>query len=434
MLQFLQSLSPYITNVWGFLGMSVVVIALVVVRLKENRFRRLIARIEKFPEKERLEVVKQELHQVPPPSMTAEQYIKYVKVHYRYAFVFLLVVLVAGLVGMAVYGGFVPLAPSIVGPGPHIGPPRSSIKSVYNTSWVNDMEWSPKGDYLAIATGEHGVAVLKPSVSTGTWSIVATYTTMNDASVNGLAWSPDGTYLALAESHDVRLWNWQSGTFVGGMMPSLRVVTSVAWSPDGTYIASASNDNEHIAIQVWDAMTQSSVKMYSMSVGVSQSAELVWCLSWSPDSKSLAFASPGNAVITWDVENQSVHSYSGHSNSIYQVLWSHNGNYILASSADKSVIVWDVASGAKRFTFTGHSDVIKAAVWSPKDDEIASASYDGKVIVWDINGKNSHVLYTPYIATTLAWSPDGTYLAFGGNAKDNDGDSDVWVYKFSYLN
>jgi hypothetical protein len=109
--------------------------------------------------------------------------------------------------------------------------------------------WSPKGDYLAVATAsgsKSGVII---------WSIspkktILTYDGHN-SDVRTIAWSPDGTRIA-SGSHDetVQVWNAGTGEAIKIFQHHASFVTSVAWSPDGTRIASGSHDR---TIRVWQA-------------------------------------------------------------------------------------------------------------------------------------------------------------------------------------
>lgn len=65
--------------------------------------------------------------------------------------------------------------------------------------------------------------------------------------------------------------------------------------------------------------------------------------------------------------------------------FSPDGNYIVTSSDDGIVRVWNSNSSELVKEFRGHSDIVNYAIYSPNGEYIASSSRDGKAIVWHAN-------------------------------------------------
>jgi WD40 repeat protein len=122
-------------------------------------------------------------------------------------------------------------------------------------------------------------------------------------------------------------------------------------------------------------------------------------------------------------------TYRGHSDYVSSVAWSPDVKRIASASGDKTVQVWNAATGAQVLTYHGHVDAVFAVAWSPDQTRIASASNDGTVQVWNATtGKtlvtfgSQHVtIGSPLPWNTVAWSPDGKRIATGG-----DGDVRIW--------
>jgi WD40 repeat protein len=83
------------------------------------------------------------------------------------------------------------------------------------------------------------------------------------------------------------------------------------------------------------------------------------------------------------------------------VAFSADGKYVLSGSADSSVILWDVASGAEVRRFTGHLDDVRSVAFSPDGTFALSGSSDGTVRQWQI---------TLSLDALVKWTQDNRYV------------------------
>ena len=107
------------------------------------------------------------------------------------------------------------------------------------------------------------------------------------------------------------------------------------------------------------------------------------------------------------------HVLRGHTGNIFRIAWSPDGAYLASPSADKTIRIWDAASGVWVRTLEGHTDRVVSVAWSPDSQRLASASYDMTIRLWDVaSGKHLQTLegHTNYVRS-VAWSPDGQRLA-----------------------
>jgi len=146
----------------------------------------------------------------------------------------------------------------------------------------------------------------------------------------------------------------------------------------------------------------------------------------SPDGRLFALADGDDLGIRLvDAEtHQDVRRWEAHTEPIWSLSFSPDGNWLLSPSEDHTVGVWEVATGKLVARLVGHNAEVLCAAMSPDGTRIASGGRDGYVRLWDTTHfENVAQLggHTTYIYS-LAWSPDGTQLV----SSSGDGTVRLW--------
>ncbi|OCT52185.1 target of rapamycin complex subunit LST8 [Cladophialophora carrionii] len=142
----------------------------------------------------------------------------------------------------------------------------------------------------------------------------------------------------------------------------------------------------------------------------------------TPDKKYLA-AAGRHMVRLYDIKSSNpnpVQQFEGHTNNITGVAFHCEGKWMVTSSEDMTVRVWDTRTGMVQRNYQ-HSHPVNDVVIHPNQGELVSCDRGGNIRIWDLGeSKCTHQLVPveDVSMASVSVASDGSLLAAGNNLGD----------------
>ena len=137
------------------------------------------------------------------------------------------------------------------------------------------------------------------------------------------------------------------------------------------------------------------------------------------DNNLVASAGDNDTIKLWDLQNDTMVPFRGHTAKINSIAFSPDGNLLASGSADQTVRLWDIRTQQNIATFEHITDrwnsEIQTVAFSPDGQLLAIGDRGRDVILWNIHTqKEIATLQRDGAVYSLAFSPNGQFLAAGG--------------------
>jgi len=238
-----------------------------------------------------------------------------------------------------------------------------------------------------------------------------------------LALSPDGKTISCGRDNgSVEMWNTDGEMSEDIWTGHSSWVRALSWSPSGGYIASGSSDGTILIRKAGIGKVEPEIGPIKTQQGGVDS------LAYSHSGDRIASGGYNETICIWN-------SHTGEllvgsikdleAISVTSVVWSLDDSK-LYSASDKFARVFDSTSGTLLHRFK-HENWVNSVTLSPRHNVLVCVGYKGVAQLW--NTESHEPLGLPLSQengfSCLSFSPNGQYLAYGGN----DRQITLWIVK-----
>ena len=317
---------------------------------------------------------------------------------------------------------------------------------------ITKASFSPDGSRVATAGNDGSVRLW--AADSGAPSAVLTVHTNQ---VGAMAFSPDSSLLVSGGGcldNTLRVFNSSNLDLLQTILAATNGVAALAISQDSSLVASAGDASEKV-IRLWSLKDGSWVR--DIAGNTSGSGVLAFC----PNGQYLASGGRVNdgTIKLWNVSNGSLvntftppavtnqyltFALSGYPNSfvtntvvqtcgIQSVAFNYNGSLLASAGASDGVInVWQTGTGTLLCSLTNLSRGARSLAFSPDGNYLAAAGSDA-IQMWRTSDWQPVWSYTTETVgiSSLGFSPNGTFMVYG---RDDGTLGRIWNPKASPIN
>ncbi|KAF1383149.1 hypothetical protein PFLUV_G00128300 [Perca fluviatilis] len=236
----------------------------------------------------------------------------------------------------------------------------------------------------------------------------------HDSPVRAMTWSHNDMWMLTAD-HGGYVKYWQSNMNNVKMFQAHKeAIREASFSPTDNKFATCSDDG---TVRIWDFL-----RCHEERILRGHGAD-VKCVDWHPTKGLVVSGSKDSQqpIKFWDPKTgQSLATLHAHKNTVMEVKWNLNGNWLLTASRDHLCKLFDIRNLKEELqVFRGHKKEATAVAWHPVHEGLfASGGSDGSLLFWH-TGVEKEVggmeMAHEGMIWSLAWHPLGHILCSGSN-------------------
>eukprot|EP01091_Cochliopodium_minus_P014459 TRINITY_DN4905_c0_g1_i1.p2 TRINITY_DN4905_c0_g1~~TRINITY_DN4905_c0_g1_i1.p2 ORF type:complete len:465 (-),score=67.73 TRINITY_DN4905_c0_g1_i1:34-1428(-) len=243
---------------------------------------------------------------------------------------------------------------------------------------IFSLKWNKNGDYLLSGSVDKTAIIWDPK--TGGVKQQFEFHTKPTLDVD---WKDNTSFATCSTDKMIYVCELGKTSYVKCFQGHQDEVNAIKWSPSGQYLASCSDDR---TAKIWNM--QNDRPIYDFSDHTKE----IYTIKWSPTGLGsanpnkkllLASASFDATIKLWDIEaGKCINTLKEHTDPVYSVSFSPNGEYLASGSFDRNLHIWSVKDGTLLKTFKGNGGIFEVC-WNSKGNKIACSFSNNILCVLD---------------------------------------------------
>lgn len=216
--------------------------------------------------------------------------------------------------------------------------------------------------------------------------------------IKAVAFSRDFTKIAAATGKIVKVWNVADAKEIVTLTHAVDVL-SLSFSTDNTRIATGAADKQ---TRLWDIATGKELQFFAQDDTVDAVAHL-------PNNVIISAGGKVSRIETASIQRL----IAADAGPVHAMTIVPANTHVLTAGADKTVKLWNLASGAKERDFTGAAGVVRSVAISKNALLLAAGGADTSIRVYQFaDAKEIGAVKTAGAVSALSFTPNNLALVF----------------------
>ena len=278
--------------------------------------------------------------------------------------------------------------------------------SKHHAAGINTVKYSPAGDFIATGGSDDTIRIY--DLSGNEIMLLEGHV----EPIESIDIHPTKKLLASgSDDSTVRLWDLGLKKEIFCFTEAKKSINAVKFSLDGNTLITGGKDG---IIRIYNLESQ--LLQQEIKIGI------ITSLAQHPNGELLLVGTTNPSIVVIDIrKGTKVLEIYGHRLPIlslgFSKYTSQEKEYLISSSIDELVKIWDATTFDEITSFQAHSGAVHAVKFSPINASFATSSYDRSVAIWELEAESKLIAKkeryhgAKLAFTDLDWSPDGKSLA-----------------------